>query len=165
MTRTTARPGTVTSAPSKGRATCRWTRRLAAAVGLVALCALPTTTAGAIPSQDGRTSAQALLYVSDHGDNRVVALPTRGGDRTPVPFEGLVRPTGMVGDASGRLYVSDTGDNRVVVRAAESAGVVGACGAVAVDNGACPDPGRGARHDLGRNPRTWRPGTARTPGP
>ncbi|MFJ5829147.1 hypothetical protein [Streptomyces sp. NPDC093089] len=104
----------MTFAPSKGRATRRWIRRLAAAASLAALCALPVTAAGATPPQDGRTSAHAPLSVSDYGGNRVVALPTRGGDQTSVPFEGLVRPTGMVWDASGRLYVSDTGNNRVV---------------------------------------------------
>ncbi|MEW5630092.1 hypothetical protein AB1388_26530, partial [Streptomyces hydrogenans] len=91
-------------------------------MGLLALCALPTSTAGATPPQDGRTSAHASLYVSDYGHNRVVALPTGDGDQRPVPFEGLVRPTGMVWDASGRLYVSDTGNNRVVVRAAHGGG-------------------------------------------
>lgn len=122
MPGTTAGSGTVTLAPVKGSAPRRWARRLAAAVGFVALCALPTTTAGATPAQDGPSSARAPLYVSDYGNDRVVALPARGGDQTTVPFEDLVRPTGLVADMAGRLYVSDTGSNRVVVRAAHGSG-------------------------------------------
>ncbi|WP_329857496.1 hypothetical protein [Streptomyces sp. SP18ES09] len=118
MTRTRAEPGTPPPAP----ATRRWARRLAAAVGLVALSALPTATAGATPPETGTTSRHAPLYVSDYGDNRVVALPARDGAPTPVPFDGLVRPTGMAADAADRLYVSDTGNNRVLVRTARDGG-------------------------------------------
>ncbi len=97
MVRTTPRPGTVTSVPSKGRAACRWARRLAAAAGLVALCALPTTAADATPSQDGRTSAHALLHVSDYGDNRVVKVAGDGSDRSTHALleAALPRSTGL----------------------------------------------------------------------
>ncbi|MFE6856569.1 hypothetical protein ACFVDH_37980, partial [Streptomyces sp. NPDC057674] len=104
MARTTAGSGTVTFAQLEARASRRWARRLAAAVGLVALCALSTTAAGATPAPGERPSAHAPLYVSDYGNNRVVALRAGDGGQTTVPFEGLVRPTGMVGDEAGRLY-------------------------------------------------------------
>ncbi|MFE3939039.1 hypothetical protein ACFXPJ_36115, partial [Streptomyces goshikiensis] len=113
----TARPRTLGTPAGAGRTKRgRRARWQALAAGLLLLAALPVGAAGAAQSGDPRSPVGGPpLYVSDYGNNRVVALPSDDGDQTTVPFDGLVRPTGMAWDAAGRLYVSDTGNNRVVV--------------------------------------------------
>nr|3WW7_A Chain A, Pizza2 protein [synthetic construct]3WW7_B Chain B, Pizza2 protein [synthetic construct]3WW7_C Chain C, Pizza2 protein [synthetic construct] len=58
------------------------------------------------------------VYVTDHGNNRVVKLAAGSNTQTVLPFTGLNTPNGVAVDSAGTVYVTDHGNNRVVKLAA-----------------------------------------------
>ena len=103
MERMTA--GSATSGRGPAR---RWSWRLAAALGLVLLCALPAGATDAVRAGEAHTPVGPAPYVSDYGGNRVLTLSAYSGEQVTAPLDGLVRPTGMAWDAAGRLYATAT---------------------------------------------------------
>ncbi|ORV46278.1 hypothetical protein AWC00_04990 [Mycobacterium conspicuum] len=54
------------------------------------------------------------VYVTDSGDNRVMAFMKASHTSKVLPFNGLNHPQGISVDPAGNVYVVDTGNNRVL---------------------------------------------------
>ncbi len=61
--------------------------------------------------------ASGTLYVTDTGNDRVVALPPGAAEPVVLPFTGLWEPCGVAVDDAGTVYVADSLNDRVLTLA------------------------------------------------